>query len=305
MRILTYSACVTAAFVLISESVVFATVKDYTTETSATDSHSSAPLTEPPGHSAIIPTPPRPILNRSRILATPDTGSEASRKQAIYLIHDAGPLIQVPKIDFQNQHLEYLDFKYLVNPIIQYLNDIKANKTLYSFHRYIGKVAYQKNPDRTAFDRYKEHLRSCENPYEMEKRLCLGLRNTQVTVSMTAFAFNVPLYQIDAIEAYFIDLFGGLEDLGWNSQPGDLLKLNRFKTQSRKIPPYFATFSGAQDEKGAPDFSWDDATPAPARPSRGQESLPKMRLRTPGSLRPPYPKRRAMDSGGTPRLSFD
>jgi hypothetical protein len=152
----------------------------------------------------------------------------------IYLIHDfPEDVIKFQKVNLRNRAVSFSEFQNHVGELNQLVQDLKTRGTFYSHHRYIGLVSAGSNLDRTTENRFNEHRNDCNRKTEVsEKRLCIGLRQAsreERNVNMTVLLYGVAENQLEAIEPALIKLFGGLEDLGWNSNPGNLTAYREFK----------------------------------------------------------------------------
>jgi hypothetical protein len=147
-----------------------------------------------------------------------------SKSNSVYLIHDFKDSLNFKKVDFGKKEVSEEDLNSKFKEIRELAEILRSNELLYSFHRYVGKISENESKSRTALNRFKEHASLCNSVSKgSKKRLCLGLqRNASLNrhVTMTVVASNVHSNQLDDVESRLIDIWGGLEDLGWNSKSG-------------------------------------------------------------------------------------
>ena len=156
------------------------------------------------------------------------------KKSAIYLIHDfEGDKLDLgPKVDLEfSDSLNEREMTEKLRTLIDKVLTLKQEGGLYQFHRYIGLVSSNEKDTRTTYSRYQEHCKTGNRlGKESERRLYLGLKKNKASHparlnKMTVLVFNVNGNHLKGLEAYLIQLFGGLEDLGWNSQRGNYEEL--------------------------------------------------------------------------------
>jgi hypothetical protein len=155
-------------------------------------------------------------------------------QNVIYLFHDleTKELSSLEKVDFQNREATVEEFRSKIMHLEAWVAEQRRLGRLLKFHRYVGLVTQGKDQVRSALDRFREHGIACNSSTDLsEKRLCLGLSKSaeeKKIPEMVSLIHGAHPSQIRAFEAYFIQLFGGLEDLGWNSNPGDLGAFQEF-----------------------------------------------------------------------------
>ncbi len=206
-----------------------------------------------PSKTAFIFTPNRTTVSQALDMSP----ASQDLRFVIYLIHDH-PLLSFNKVDLESRVIGAEEFELKMGDFKHLTRSLRQSGTLHGFHRYIGYVSQRKRTDRSASKRFSEHVRDCNSvKRSSEKRLYLGLRNNSglgVRTRMTVLAYNIHPTQIAAVEAYLIRLFGGLEDLGWNSSSGSLLALANLLTPSTSAvvgsPSLAATASASSYEIG-------------------------------------------------------
>lgn len=152
----------------------------------------------------------------------PNTGSQ--KIQSLFADSNGQPI----KIDFEGKVLNVHEFLQKLHPLQEKAYLLRKKPGWLKNQLYVGKVGItERNPDRTVEHRTSEHRSLCNsqslNENGQNNRLYKALRECAKALDQIyqeVVVYNIHPTQIDITEAHLIEVLGGLETGGMNSNGG-------------------------------------------------------------------------------------